>query len=554
MLDGFTGWPEEFAGAYRKAGFWQGRPLGDIIDQGAAKFPDRIAISFEGRHITYREMGRVVDRLALHLLDMGHKPLDRLILQLPNIPETLFLYFAALKCGVIPIMALPAHRQAEIGFFAKFAGVTSYAIPQTFRGFDFLSMAREISSQNRSLKHVFVVGDDVPPEFTDLLGLIEDPIEERVEADLILKEVRVDPMWPAVFQLSGGTTGVPKLIPRTHNDYYYNCFRFNELSGFGPDTSYLIGLPITHNFPTASPGFQGVFMVGGRVVIAPSPAPRVVLPLIEREKVTTLPAVPGMMISYLNDPDLGRHDLSSLTLCQVGGSRLLPEVAREILPKMGADVQQVLGMAEGPNFATRLDDPEAVKFNTQGRAISPGDEIKIVDGNGNDLPQGDVGELLVRGPYTIRGYFNSPEHNRSAFTSDGFYRTGDLVSMHPSGNLVVEGRIKDTINRGGEKISAEEMENHILAFSRVLNCAYVAMPDPVLGEKSCIFAVPKEGERLSLEELNAFLVDERKIAKYKLPERLEPVAQLPLTNVGKINKKELRRIIAEKLKGEARAS
>ncbi len=550
MLDGFTGWPKEFVEKYQQAGYWKGHPLGDILDNAVQAFPDRIAISFEGRHITYRELGMRVNRLALHLLDMGHKPLDRLILQLPNVPETLYLYFAAVKSGVIPIMTLPAHRQAEIGFFAEFASVTSYAVPKEIRGFDYVEMAREVSSQAPALKHVFVLGDDVPAGFISLSKLLEDHIEERTEAERILKEARPNPMWPAVFQLSGGTTGIPKLIPRTHNDYYYNSLCFNGLSGIGPDTSYLIGIPITHNFPTTAPGFQGLFMAGGRVVIAPSPAPRVVLALIESERVTTLPAVPGMMISYLSDPDLKHYDLSSLKLCQVGGSRLLPEVAQEIGPKLGADVQQILGMSEGPNFTTRLNDPEEVKFDTQGRAISPGDEIKIVNGDGEEVPSGEVGELLVRGPYTIRGYFNSPEHNETAFTSDGFYKSGDLVRMHPSGNLVVEGRIKDTINRGGEKISAEEMENHILAFPKVLNCAYVAMPDPLLGEKSCLFAVAKEGETLSQEELNDFLVNDRKIAKFKLPERLELVDQLPLTHVGKINKKELRSIIADKLKEE----
>ena len=227
-----------------------------------------------------------------------------------------------------------------------------------------------------------------------------------------------------------------------------------------------------------------------------------------------------------------------------------PEVAQEIGPNLGADVQQIYGMSEGPNFMVRLDDPEEVKFNTQGRAISPGDEIKIVNEGGDPVPPGEVGELLVRGPYTIPGYFNSPEHNAAAFTSDGFYRTGDLIRMHPSGNLMVEGRLKDTINRGGEKISAEEMENHILAFPNLLNCAYVAMPDPVLGEKACLFAVVKSGETLSQEELDDFLIHERRVAKFKLPERLELVDQLPQTHVGKINKKELRRMIADRLKEE----
>jgi len=552
MLEGFVGWPKEFVDKYRQAGYWQEHPLGDIVDDAVKEVPDRVAISFEGKHITYREMGQKVDRLALHLLDMEHKPMDRLILQLPNVPETIYLYFAAVKIGVIPIMTLPAHRQAEIGYFAQFADATSYAIPKEFRRFDYIKMAQAIRSQTPSLKHILVLGDDIPAGMISVSRLLEDPIEKRLEAERILKEVRPNPLWPAVFQLSGGTTGIPKLIPRTHNDYYYNSLRCKELSGFGRDTSYLIGIPITHNFSTTSPGFQGVFMAGGKVVIAPSPVSNVVLPLIESERVTTIPAVPTMIISYMSDSDLKHYDLSSLELCQVGGSRLLPEVAQEIGPRLGADVQQVLGMSEGPNFFTRLNDPEEVKFYTQGRSVSPGDEIKIVNGDGKEVPPGEVGELLVRGPYTIRGYFNFPEHNVVAFTSDGFYKSGDLVRMHPSGNLIVEGRIKDTINRGGEKISAEEMENHILAYPKLLNCAYVAMPDPLLGEKPCLFAVAKGGETFLLKELNDFLVNERKIAKYKLPERLEFLEQLPLTHVGKVNKKELRRIIAERLKEEGK--
>ncbi|UCG63678.1 MAG: AMP-binding protein [Deltaproteobacteria bacterium] len=550
MLEGFVGWPREFVDKYRRAGYWQGYPLGDIVDGAVNEDPDRVAISFEGKHITYRELGQKVDRLALHLLDVGHKPMDRLIVQLPNVPETIYLYFAAVKIGVIPIMTLPAHRQAEIGYFAQFANATSYAIPKEIRGFDYIKMAQEIRSQASSLKHILVLGDDIPAGMISISRLLEDPIEKRLEGERILKEVRPNPMWPAVFQLSGGTTGIPKLIPRTHNDYYYNSLCCKELSRFGRKTSCLIGIPITHNFSTTSPGFQGVFMAGGKVVIAPSPAPNVVLPLIESERVTAIPAVPTMIMSYMSDSDLKHYDLSSLELCLVGGSRLLPEVAQEIGPRLGTDVQQILGMAEGPNFCTRLNDSEEVKFCTQGRSISPGDEIKIVNGDGKEVLPGEVGELLVRGPYTIRGYFNFPEHNAVAFTSNGFYKSGDLVRMHPSGNLIVEGRIKDTINRGGEKISAEEMENHILAYPKLLNCAYVAMPDPLLGEKPCLFAVAKGGETFSLKELNDFLVYERKIAKYKLPERLELLDHLPLTHVGKVNKKELRRIITERLKEE----
>jgi non-ribosomal peptide synthetase component E (peptide arylation enzyme) len=192
-----------------------------------------------------------------------------------------------------------------------------------------------------------------------------------------------------------------------------------------------------------------------------------------------------------------------------------------------------------------------VKLFTQGRLQSPGDEFKIVDpDSGQEVPQGDLGELLCRGPYTIRGYYRAPEHNAKAFTDDGFYKSGDLVRLHPSGNVVVEGRIKDTINRGGEKISAEEVENHILSHPNVDNCAYVAMPDPLLGERACAYVVVLTGKHMSLESLNEYLLDERKIAKFKLPERLELVDALPLTHVGKVNKKRLREMIVAKIKAE----
>jgi len=186
---------------------------------------------------------------------------------------------------------------------------------------------------------------------------------------------------------------------------------------------------------------------------------------------------------------------------------------------------------------------------TQGRPICPDDEIRIVDEEGRDVAPGGVGELLCRGPYTIRGYYRAAEHNRVAFTTDGFYRTGDMVRLHPSGNLVVDGRKKDLINRGGEKINAEEVENLILAHPAVYNAAVVAMPDPVLGERTCACVILRSGATLSLGELVGFL-EEQRIARFKLPERLEVMERFPATAVGKISKAELRKDIARKLVAE----
>jgi non-ribosomal peptide synthetase component E (peptide arylation enzyme) len=258
-----------------------------------------------------------------------------------------------------------------------------------------------------------------------------------------------------------------------------------------------------------------------------------------------------MIVGMLNHPSRRQYDLSSLEVILTGGSKLNPEIALRIAPELGCDVQQVLGMAEGPLYWTRRDDPPEVKLYTQGRPQSPGDEFKIVDPvTGTEVPPGGVGELWCRGPHTIGGYYRAPEHNAQAFSADGYYQSGDLVRLHPSGNVIVEGRIKDCINRGGEKISAEEVENHILAHPAVANCAYIAMPDALLGERACAYVIPRPGSVITIKVLNDFLLQERKIAKFKLPERLEIVDSFPLTAVGKINKKALRQMIADKLAQE----
>jgi non-ribosomal peptide synthetase component E (peptide arylation enzyme) len=249
----------------------------------------------------------------------------------------------------------------------------------------------------------------------------------------------------------------------------------------------------------------------------------------------------------MDAPELSKYDLSSLKAVLAGGAKLNSEVAKKVKPTLGCNYHQNLGMAEGMLFWTRRDDPEELLLHTQGAPMFEDDEIRVVDENDKDVPYGESGELLVRGPNTIRGYYHSPEYNRKAFTEDGFYRTGDVVRMYRGRYITVEGRIKDTINRGAEKISAEEVENHILAHPKVENCALVAMPDHILGEKGCAFVLTKENQDLTLDELCRFLKEERNIATFKLPERLELVKELPMTNVGKVDKKTLRAIIQEKL-------
>jgi 2,3-dihydroxybenzoate-AMP ligase len=341
---------------------------------------------------------------------------------------------------------------------------------------------------------------------------------------------------------------VPKIIPRTHNDYALNFKRAAEITNVTMNSVMGIAIPVSHNFALCCPGLSGTLYNGGKVVLIPSTGTEDVLRAIQEEKITIMPTPPALLIRWMESDKLSKYDISSLEAVLAGGAKLNPEVAKKIGPVLGCSYYQNLGMGEGMLFWSREGDPEDLLLNTQGAPMfEEDDEIRIVDENDREVRPGEAGELLVRGPYTIRGYYNSPEYNKRAFTRDGFYRTGDVAKIYRSRYVAVEGRIKDTINRGAEKISAEEVENHILAHPLVENCAFVAMPDPVLGEKGCAFVVTKGNQPLTLKELTGFLRDQRHIAVFKLPERLELLAELPMTRIGKIDKKELRGRVTEKL-------
>src|SRR2546427_1825335 len=278
---------------------------------------------------------------------------------------------------------------------------------------------------------------------------------------------------------------------------------------------------------------------GGKVVLSASTRPDDLFQLIQRHKVTHLKVVPALLIRLINDPSIGRYDLSSLRVIQSGGQRMQPEVrvrTREVIPS--AFVQENFGMSEGMLFFVRAEDPEAVRLETCGRPISPDDEVRLVDDEGREVADGEVGELTCRGPYTLRGYYGVPEYNAKQFSRDGFYCSGDLMRRHPSGNFVVEGRKKDLINRGGEKISCEEIENLILSHPAVQNVACVPVPDSHLGERMCACVILKSGSNLSLNELVEYLKS-KEIAKFKLPERLELLDDFPVSTFGKVSKKAL---------------
>ncbi|MDF3290506.1 (2,3-dihydroxybenzoyl)adenylate synthase [Streptomyces silvisoli] len=531
--DFWVRWPAEEAARYRKAGYWRGETFGDQLDRWAARFGRRTALVDGGSRWSYAELNAGAERLATGLRELGLRRGQRVVVQLPNCAEFVIVWFALLRLGVVPVHALPGHRRNEITHLATLAEATAYFFPDQHDRFDYRELAEEVATACPGLKHLVVLGDPQDRAgFTSLNGLMATPADPDGN--------RADPPAAddiALLLLSGGTTGTPKLIPRTHDDYAYNARQCATVARMDADSVYLAVLPIAFNYTMSCPGLLGTLQVGGTVVMASNPYPRTAFRLIERERVTITSLNPTLVPHWLAELDRGPADLSSLRVLQVGSARLADDVAATVVERLDCTLQQVFGMSEGLICLTRLDDPVELLSTTQGVPVSDDDEILIVDGGGRPVPDGQVGELLTRGPYTLRGYYRAPEQNRTSFTEDGFYRTGDQVRRLPSGHLTVIGRVKDQINRGGVKIDATEVEGHLLAHPEIVSAALVPEADGKLGERSVAFLVVS-GEQPSVKTIGAFLRG-RGLAPYKAPDRVEIVAQMPLTAVGKIDKKAL---------------
>jgi len=536
MSIAFTPWPEALARRYRERGYWTDRPLTDIITRQAKN--DAIALIDPQRSLSYRQLNQLSDRLAAALLRRGIHSGDTALVQLGNVVEFYVTFFALLKIGVVPVNALFSHQRNELNAYAaqiKPALLIADRQHGLFGNDEYLTTFR---AEHPSLRLVALRSEEQGEQ--SLASWLEEDCGDFVAAPTAADQV-------AFFQLSGGSTGTPKLIPRTHNDYYYSIRRSVEICHFDDETRYLCALPVAHNYPMSSPGVLGVFYGGGLVVFASDPDAGQCFRLIDQHQINVTALVPPAVTLWLQAIEEwgGCQQLASLKLLQVGGAKLGETLAARIPAEIGCQLQQVFGMAEGLVNYTRLDDDDQHILTTQGCPMSPDDELWVADDDGNPLPVGETGRLMTRGPYTFRGYYQSPEHNAAAFDKDGFYSSGDLISLTEDGYVKVEGRQKDQINRGGEKIAAEEIENLLLRHPEVINAALVSMPDELMGEKSCAYIIATSP--LKPVVLRRHLRAEG-VAEFKLPDRFIQVETLPLTPVGKVDKKLLRqRLEAQQL-------
>jgi len=531
-LAGFVPFPTERAASYRAAGYWTGQSLDTILAAAAQRWPDKIAVrdapADPGVGLTFAELDEAANRAAAGLRGLGIAPGDRVLLQLPNGSQFAVALFGLLRTGATPVMCLPGHRAAELGHFATVSQATGLVIADTANGFDYRSMARNLVADHPGLKHILVDGE--PEEFISWRQL-----RDSAAVGIQSPTPQVDPSSPALLLVSGGTTGLPKLIPRTHDDYVFNATASAELCRLRTDDVYLVVLAAGHNFPLACPGLLGAISVGATTVFGADPSPEAAFAAIARHGVTVTALVPALAKLWAQACDWEAVTPKSLRILQVGGSKLEPDDARRVRETLTPGLQQVFGMAEGLLNYTRLDDPVEVLENTQGRPLCAADELRIVDGAGEPVGPGEEGELLVRGPYTLNGYFRAERDNERSFDPDGFYRSGDLIRRRDDGNLVVTGRVKDVICRAGETIAAQDLEERMLTHPSIFSAAAVPLPDPYLGEKICA-AIVFTGPPISLAELNTHL-DERGVAAHARPDMLVAMATLPSTPIGKIDKK-----------------
>ncbi|NDZ18016.1 peptide arylation enzyme [Variovorax sp. WS11] len=537
--------PVERLKRYVEGGELELETLVDALSASFSANAGRTALATDEGDVSYAQLDDITDRFAGALLGLGLEPLDRVLFQCGNCKELVYAVVGCLKAGLIPVCTLAVHREHEIVYLGCHTEARVHIVQGNDPKFDLIDFALKVRPRIPTVHHVISIGGEGKAgvlRFDDLVSA-----QERGSARESLRSVPRDPFQVAVFQLSGGTSGVPKVIPRMHNDYLLNARLTIDVLGYAVDDVLFMPMPMIHNASMIC--FWLPCLLAGASFTIPRDLTPEAWGRIFREKKPTFIGLIRPLLPRLEE--MLQKDYGSLE--RVRGS-WSPDGARLVREKYGIPSLAMFGMTEGMNLYCREGDPDEALDWTIGRPLSRFDEIRLVEPGGDrEVALGEVGELTCRGPYTLSGYYNAPERNQQAFTEDGFYRSGDLLVERMIGGrryYAFAGRTKDVIDRGNEKVNCEEVENAASTHPAVSGCAVVGMPDAVLGERICAFLVIKEGECApSVVELGRHF-EVLGLAKFKWPERIEVIEALPVTKVNKLDKAVLRSAIRAKLAEE----
>lgn len=536
---------------YTGKGYWEQISLSEIWERNAEDCPEREAVADSKTRLTWKEAERWIDRIALGFLEQGIKRDELVVVQLVNSVELCLTRVACEKAGVLCLPVLRTLRERDIEYILKQTGAVAIVVPDRFRDYNYIEMVESIRPQVPQLRKVFVVGKEVPRWAVPLLPITQQPIEDRYPGGY-LERIRYKPTEVSLINSTTGTTGLPKFVE------YPACARLT----FGKGAIDALHLNSDDILAVLSPAPAGpnvpVYFaaprVAAKVVFLERFTAEEALKLLQRERATIACLVPAQIALLLQQPDLDRYDLSSLRACWCTGAVLPYQDGKEFEARTGAKVLNIYGGVDfGGTVAPGVNDPIDVRLLTVGKPRS-WTEIRLVDEAGQEVPRGEVGEIVGRGPACSSGYYQEPEATWQSWTRDGWFKTGDLGKFDERANLVIVGRKKDIIIRGGWNIYPKEIEDIISTHPKVQDVAVVGMPDPIMGEKPCACIVPKPAQELTLAEIVSFL-KEKGTPPYKLPERLEVLDELPMVADGqKIDKRLLRQKISDKLKAEGTIS
>jgi non-ribosomal peptide synthetase component E (peptide arylation enzyme) len=535
-LDGFIPYDSKAAERYEKKRWWLGITLGDMLDKAADLYPRKVALIGS-------ELRLQADTMAYRLLQAGFKPGDRVLLQLPNWPEFVISYFALQKAGLIMVLLTVNHTVREIDHLAELTRPRGWILPASYRQTEFLPLIEQIQEKNPALDKIVLKGPQIPDGYLALDDLIL-PVLMDQNIPAVLEGARPNPHDVCQILPSGGTTGLPKGAPRTHNDYLCNVEYKSRAWHINVSDTCLVATTVGHNLALLV-CITGPLFHGATIVMLDSTYPKDFCQIVQDEKITCAGLVPTLISRIANYENLADYDLGSLRKIYVGAANSPPDLVKNVEDKIGARYINAFGMVEGPCAQTRPDDPIDIRSQSIGRQVCPYDEIITVDFEGNPTPPLQEGELVARGPGIFTGYFRNPEANEGAFTPDGYFRTGDLAVIDENGTLHITGRVKDIIIRGGENIGAQEVEELISSHSSVEYVAVVGMPDPDLGEQICAYIKPVKGADLVHEDIIAHLKQIGASKKF-FPARIKFVEEIPLTAAGKADKKILKKDIGQR--------
>lgn len=545
-LEGFWEYSREDAERYNRRRWWPGLGWGDIFDKATDLYPRKIGLVDDSGRFTYRELREKVDRLAVSLIRLGVGQGDFALVQLPNWHEFIISYFALQKIGVRVVLLIARHGKAEISYLCELTNPTVWIVPEKYGKIAYRPLVAEVRKESSSLKHVILARGEETKGFQSLEGLIDSGRLTAASLEL-LEQRRPDPMEVATITPTGGTTGLPKAVPRIHNDFVANVEYHSKAWEITSADTVLTAAPVSHGQGMLC-GVGGSFFNCAKYVLIDSTKPEDICAVIEREKVTAFPTVPAILQRIVNFEGLGKYDLTSLNKVYSGGAASTAELVKAVHERLRCAFVNAYGSAEGSCAMTRLDDDLETICTTVGRKDCPYNEFKVINQYEEEVPAGTEGELVTKGPTIFTGYYKSDEENGKIFTKDGFFKTGDLARIDEEGTITLTGRIKETILRGGETISAVGIERLISGHPGIADVAVIGMPDRDLGERVCAYIVVRRGATLAFDDVITFLRGQG-ASVMQLPERIEFVKAIPLTKIGKADKKVLKDDIVKKLAG-----